>query len=302
MGKVINQHYVPQAYLLRFANENERICVYSIKKKELLNRQNPRNFAAKRFFYDVQNKQALLDLLSQTIELYPEYADLIDFSDEQLIEKYLSRIEGGYECAISEVIECPSALFKSENQIKIIIYLHCLAYRTEELRNFLQYINEATKEHVLKMGIADKQFLSQFDLDNAKYEQLQALTEIGPLLRTAEMMLENYDWYVGDNSTGLKFITSDNPAQNIFLGYNDICFPISSNKALVFKMKNPAVPFLTNDPISNNVVTLSEKSVFISNAFQGTHAYRYLFGDKESILNLLNLKKLSGQSFPTKRF
>ena len=93
-GKVKNQHYVPQMYLERFTS-NGRMSVWALDDDEIRTRQHPRNYAAKRYFYD-EERSELKKHLQEIIELHPETEAVIDQSDEQFVEKYSG-------CAISRI-------------------------------------------------------------------------------------------------------------------------------------------------------------------------------------------------------
>lgn len=56
------------------------------------------------------------------------------------------------------------------------------------------------------------------------------------LLKTATMLFENYNWYIGIVKGEMKLIISDDVAKNIRLGCNDICIPISSDKGIIFEL------------------------------------------------------------------
>ena len=61
-------------------------------KDDILTRQQPANYAAKRYFYDT-SEQELKKALDEMAQLYPNSVENIDFSDEQFLEKALSRVE-----------------------------------------------------------------------------------------------------------------------------------------------------------------------------------------------------------------
>lgn len=67
--------------------------------------------------------------------------------------------------------------------------------------------------------------------------QLEQVLSVKPALETMERLLINYNWYIGYNDTKLDFIISDNPAQMVWQGFNDICIPISKNRAIVLRVK-----------------------------------------------------------------
>ena len=275
---VKNQHYIPQFYLKRFTGENGRFCVYSILDNKYLCRQQPRNFGASRYFYDVQ-KAELIELMEEIASVNPCIKSEIDYDDEQLIEHYLSRSEADAKNVFDLIDEDYNALFSEEIQQKLIIFLHDLSSRTEFLRKYYSYINNNLIHHLEKMGVPK----SKMPVDNAKMTQLHDMFDMGSLYKTANMLKNNYDWFVGNNLSELNFITSDNPVFGVFLGFNDICFPISKKKSIIFRAKNNG-GYLISDDVSSDgkTIDLSVKSVLIYNEMLILNAYRYAFGDKNT--------------------
>ena len=62
-GKTKNQHYIPQSYLNRFS-VNGKISVYLKDEDKILSNQDARNFAANRYYYDVEPDE-LRELLNE---------------------------------------------------------------------------------------------------------------------------------------------------------------------------------------------------------------------------------------------
>lgn len=93
---------------------------------------------------------------------------------------------------------------------KLIIFLHDLAYRSEKYRESLDNIREQTLTHLEGLGISpDKaKGIGQTGQDN----QLHHLVAIASLLKTAKMLIENYNWYIGIVSGKTKLVIFDNPA------------------------------------------------------------------------------------------
>ena len=111
------------------------------------------------------------------------------------------------------------------------------------------------------------------------------------LLKTATMLFENYNWYIGIVKGEMKLIISDDLAKNIRLGFNDICIPISSNKGIIFRIIDETAHLISKDELEGNVINLSEKSVFLYNTMQSSHANRFMFGNKYSLEILREINK-----------
>ena len=286
-GKVKNQHYVPRMYMKRFAQDQKRICVWNLMNDTILTRQRPENCAAKRYFYDT-DKVELKQALEEMVKLYPDAVPIIDAADEQFIEKGLSREEADASKILELICNNHEALYDENNMLKLIIFLHDLAYRSEKYRDQLDNIREQTLMHLGKMGITAEQ-VEGMD-KTGKDNQLYQLVGIAPLLKTAKELTENYNWYIGTVSGNIKLVISDNPAQGIMLGFNDICIPLSGDKAIIFRIIDPDAPIISKDMPVGNEIKLTERSVFAYNAVQMSYANRFMFGDKASLtfLKMLN--------------
>lgn len=286
-GKVKNQHYVPRMYMKRFAQDQKRICVWNLMNDTILTRQRPENYAAKKYFYDT-DKVELKQALEEMVELYPDAVPIIDAVDEQFVEKELSRVEADASKILELIYNNHEALYEENNILKLIIFLHDLAYRSEKYRDQLDNIKEQTLTHMRKMGITAEQ-VEGMD-KTGKDNQLYQLVGIAPLLKTAKELTENYNWYIGTVSGNIKLVISDNPAQGIMLGFNDICIPLSGDKAIIFRIIDPDAPIISKDMPVGNEIKLTERSVFAYNAVQMSYANRFMFGDKASLtfLKMLN--------------
>ena len=279
-GKVKNQHYVPRMYLKRFASDNKRFCVWNLMNDNIIPRQRPENYAAKRYFYDA-NKIELKQALEEILKLYPDAVPIIDAADEQFIEKGLSRTEADVSKVFDLICNNYEELYDKVNTQKLIIFLHGLAYRSEKYRNQLDNIREQSLMQLKEMGIDPEQVagINTTGKDN----QLYQLVGIAPLLKTAKMLVENYNWYIGTVSGTMKLVISDNPAQGIMLGFNDICIPLSGDKAIIFRAIDPEAPIVSKDMPLDNEIKLTERSVLAYNVIQLSYANRFMFGDKASL-------------------
>lgn len=290
-GKTKNQHYVPQSYINRFSDPQNKICVYNIKENKIITSQNSRNWASERYYYDVTPK-GLNELFQQQISLYPELQRDSALNDSQLIEHILSRIEGDIKVIFDKIIAQPELLNNQEYRMKIIIFLHGLAFRTVAVRQQIERNDKTTYDWLLRMNIPyeqKKNLLANYDSDRAKIKQLHQLSGIAPVLQTEQMLMENYDWYFATTQNNLKLIISDNPAASIRTGFNDICFPISKQNAIIFRIKETNAPLISSDLPTGTNISLHAKSVLAYNCFQIAVANSYAFGDSETLKLLKQL-------------
>lgn len=274
-AKVKNQHYIPQMYLNLFST-NGKLCVWNLSTGQVLDNQSSRNFASLRYFYDI-NRKDLKELLSEIASVHPKILQIVELKDEQFIEKGLGNAEGDIAAVIREITTDHSKLHEKVITQKLIIFLHDLAYRTEKVRNDIEMVKNAGMHH------SDENNISQLSEDSAKRTQLYYLLGVNPLLETAYMLKEQYDWYIGVVRGKYKLLISDNPAEGIRLGFNDVCIPLSGDLAIILRARRTAAPFISRDNPTNGEIILSERSVFAYNVMQRSYAKRFMFGDKKTI-------------------
>lgn len=275
-AKVKNQHYIPQMYLNLFSTNDNRLCVWNLSTDQVLDNQSSRNFASSKYFYDT-NSEDLKELISEIASVRPKLLEKVDLEDEQFVEKELGRMEGDVAGIIRDITQDHSKIYEKVVEQKLIIFLHDLAYRTENPRKEIEMVKNATIHHSTQNNIA------QAAKDSAKKTQLYYLHGLKPLLDTAHMLKEKYDWYIGVVSGKYKLLISDDPAKGIRLGFNDICIPISGDLAIIFRAHYTAASYISKDTPTNGEITLSERSVFVYNAWQRICAKRFMFGDKKTI-------------------
>lgn len=280
MAKMVkNQHYVPKMYIKRFSPNEKKVCVWKVKENEILTRQEPGKFASRRYFYDT-NDQELREALAEMAELYPEAMGRADLDDEQFVEKALSRVEGATSKIMDDICEDGSKLFDETNLATLIIFLHELTYRSDKYRDMIDDTRSQMLGFLAKLGVEEN--IEELR-KTGKDVQLYQLMGIRPTLKTAKCLIENYNWYVGIVPGRMKLVISDNPAQGVMLGFNDICIPLCGDKAIIFRIANPDAPILSKDMPTGNEIILSERSVFAYNAVQLSYANRFVFGDKMSL-------------------
>lgn len=296
-GQTKNQHYVPVFYLNRFASKQNKLSVYDVSANRILNNQNPRNYASKRYYYDV-DKETLLELLSETFRLLPNAANSSELSDTQFIESALNRVESDIARLFRKIEKNPEILYDEDNQIKLLIFLHQMIYRVDSFREHNNYLDQQLVEFLQTMGLSEEEIIAvkakHGMRETPKENQLYQIVDIGSTFRTAITLLENYDWYYGivDNKNA-NLVTSDNPAFQFFLGFNDICFPISPKMALIFRVKDADAPIISRDKPDGHRIALSQRSVVVYNIVQESNAYRFLFGSSEEFKVLRGINKVS---------
>lgn len=291
---VKNQHYIPQMYLKRFCEKNNQLYAYDKLKKEGFY-NSPRAYAHKKYFYDLD-----ADAMKAMLEEYYSFVDPTareNLSQTQVIEKMLGRLEGEADSVLDQLNRDPSVLSNEKAQITLIHFLHSLSIRTVAQRSQIANIYRQTADWLKQLNISSNQEIAEYC--NSTPEEYAKKCQIGKLLSRdaalefAKMVMLNYNWYYGIVNSPLKLIVSDNPVQLLSMGVNDCCFPISPERAIIFRPRGENLKIFSNDEPKKGIVNLSTRSVYIYNLFQQAQSQRFLFGDKISIYFLKGMEKLS---------
>lgn len=291
MEKVKHQHYVPRMYLKRFGcgdKEDKKITVLKLDEGTVLENRRAENFASANFFYDT-NREQLVEALYDELVMNPELFNSEKLSDEQFVEHALAREEAVFSNMLNELQEDLSKVHESPNTSLMIIFLHSLAFRTKYFRDQMNDVNNMTTEVLNTMcdnlgldGDARRKVIEK-NCTKGKGTQLYQIMGLQPALKTMKMLLENYDWYEAVNNTELDFVISDDPAHNVRLASNDICIPISCNKAIIFRIKDKSAPVISKDMPVDGVINLSLNSVVTYNIIQLQSGQKFLFGTSKAI-------------------
>ena len=73
--------------------------------------------------------------------------------NDQFVEKGLSRAEADIANTLKQIDKNHNCLYEDDVQIKLIIFLHDLAFRTEAYRNQTDNISNQLRNHLLRLGI-----------------------------------------------------------------------------------------------------------------------------------------------------
>lgn len=283
-GPTKNQHYVPQSYIDRFA-VNGKISVFFREDGHLLSNQNSRNYAASRYYYDASRVE-LGTLLRDSVQLIPEFQQLINWDDPQLIEHYFSRSEADTKELFDAVEKDPSLLDADANVARIAIFLHDLGYRNQAYRDGISKINKCTYQALAKMNLTEDQRLyaeRTYGQEQARNQQLHAITDIAPVLQTYQKLFGEYDLYFATAEKDACFIISDDPAFFVRFDLPEICFPLSGKHALLFRKPGAIAPIMGTDVPVGKRISISIPNVVRYNLLQFCAASRYVFGDNHNL-------------------
>lgn len=289
-GATKNQHFVPQSYIDRFA-VNGKISVYFRGDGRLLPNQNSRNYAADRYYYDA-SRDELETMMREQVKLNPAMQQCIDWNDPQLIEHYFCRSEADAKDLFDRIEQDPTQIDADGSFAKIVIFLHDLAYRNHSYRDDIARINEITYQAMMGMNLTDAQrkcVEESYGTEQARTQQLHAITDITPVLQTYQKLFGEYEIFFATVEKDARFLISDDPAFAVRYDYPEICFPLSGKHALLFRKPNISAPIMGTDIPVGNRISISIPNVVRYNLLQFCFSSRYVFGDA---LNLGQIKLL----------
>lgn len=311
MSIVKNQHFVPQCYLRKFGDKNEKVNVFDKSKNEIRLKQPIDNIASQRFFYDIDFKKINREMEDKVIHIPDEIKDYVLNFDKQYLEKKwfseiveplliksINNIESTYNLVNDDKlyeIDVINDNIKSD----LLFLLPIQIMRTMEFREtcvnqapnmFLKFIEKMKNENDL--GFED------LDLEYRK--------EVKPLVHAQLMLDDNMNkmiieslsrhiWYVGINLTEIPLYTSDNPIVKCphkfekgksYFGLAsegiEIIYPITSRLTLIMRDRDYHKHYSV---FENKFLKLTRKDIIKYNLLQVEQCYRTVFSlDKEFTL------------------
>ena len=264
---VKNQHYVPQAYLTNFADEDGKVWRYD-KVKKFKSDPHIRNVAAENYFYD-----------SETLRRVT--------GDKQFIEKKLGQLEGDYAGAVKTLLQSIElgqySGVKDDLRELLSVFMAIQMIRTKEHRILVSEANRHFDALVPGLFTANKTPSAIVD------QHLDWLLDGKRIRETAEIF-HRHIWVIQRAYGEDVFYTSDNPLARrghmeipgswmSMGGINspgiEIVFPISSKYLLVLYERNY---FRLAERDENRVVPLlCTDNMIYANHFQVGSSTRFVF-------------------------
>lgn len=172
MNKVKRQHYVPQFYLKRWANEksDSQIYVYDKERKKSFS-SSIQSVASSNYFYDFpdvtkEQMDEIVKKIKEEIEDESEKAKALEYLQTQLIEKTFSQIEAinsgvieGIIKRVEDVSALPQEYFvkhkfiKVEDIVELSLFIALQYTRTTETRIVFEQFTEQFAKHIADMMI-----------------------------------------------------------------------------------------------------------------------------------------------------
>ncbi len=212
MGRVKNQHYVPQSYLQRFCSAEGKIFVFdkvkfSDKPEKSVFPSAVRNIASENGFYD----------------LPPDFS-----ADAQAVEKTFGKVEGDAQGAINSLLEeverdCGFDPRQEERRAILGTFIALQDIRTLAFRQTYTQIQDSLLAKITQMHeVARKHYESKGEKVEVQPVNLGIPVDRLPVVHAKTMFspeyilqavgaLNSHIWLVGRNDTTQPLYTSDAP-------------------------------------------------------------------------------------------
>ena len=276
MSKVIDEHFVPQSYLSKFAFDGKYLYVFDKSTKHTFY-ANIKNLACERYFYDLPGDD------SQTVE--NKLGELIDGNYPTWIDELLATVNNGHD-------------IDQHQKENLALCMTNQLLRTRKYRDFHQEIVEETFSTMLQMTLAAKAKFGGLKLDKpldayrVKYNQKmapvdQARSMFGPVIFRIVDILCSHIWVVGKNTTEKPLYTSDNPVvwdthkeypPNRGFGLAsegiEVVFPLTPKYVIALLERKF---FQEYKELDCKCIDLDSEGIKYYNGFQVFHSYRQIY-------------------------
>lgn len=283
--RVKNQHYIPQFLMKNFVDSENGFCVLKINTNEIIINKGTEAFACSNYLYDL-NEEDLRHSLKELLYLFPVLENSIDFKEVNFTENYFSKIEGQVSNLFNRILIHDNLILSNKEKMLIILFLFDLSYRTLFFKTSVDKISAKTNEIVEMIG-------KNHNLPNDIIEESKSVTgtkahvshifDLRSFIDFSTMILNNYEFCYGKNNTNLGFILSDNPSYQLSCGLNDFCFPISSKRSIILRVKQGRVKMVSSIPNHTFIMNLSKLDIIQYNLWNSKLSHMFIFGQKESL-------------------
>lgn len=300
MGKIKNQHYVPQFYLRGFSSDGCNLFVFDKFKLKSF-KTNIKNVACEKGFYD-----------------FPIDQSDIHGIDEQIIEKSLGDFENEFAGSLDHLLHQLGKKRRRRsilpvNQKKALaLFISIQFLRTRELRSETEEMMEKLDTELLKRSLGKDAEDYSVEINQDWLPIFQAGLMFDPrLLEASVQILTNHIWFVGVNTTDQPFFTSDHPTvkrahiSDPLVSYSglaskgiEIVFPLSPKYVLVLCERTAFREF---EKLENKIVPMNSENVAYYNSLQINQCYRQILSSSENFDLVREIHKLNPDAFSPKR-
>lgn len=288
---VKKQHYVPQFYLRGFSEmNNDKVDIYQKKNKRFIT-TNVRSICYEKYIYDLEDNTFLknyLELRSKHFNLNVDVEQLLKENPQYIETVFLNSLESDSSNIINRILKSSDGIILQniEVRIKLFIFFYNLHERSPFKRKRYKNLHTQRKEAYYRFPNPIRDQLVQKYLTDPKESQIKNMISHYNITNHLDLVTK-YEWTIGITDYTNLFISSDNPANFIFM--KEFCFPISTTKSILIRPKSPNQRNLYLDKKNKKYITnFTDKSVFTSNAFQNAEN-TMLIGNHESIKEHLSL-------------
>ena len=277
-------------YLRHFVADKNKETIYAFNKidDKVIKNISIMNVAQEKYFYDFP-----IDSFSQDREIDVE---------EQLVEKIFSGIEGDMSKLLRKIISkfymtpnltqlASTPIFDETDRGNMSLFVVLLLLRTRHMRSFLTEISEKA------MTAYAKFYLPSGTLRNLKLNMESSAHSLNhaqvmfdeELLYTLALIISQYNWYIGVNTSPHSFYTSDNPVvvfnhrtHELVIGGvaqsgTEIVMPLNSKLILI--IRHPSICG-NNQLLENHFVNLEPDATEGYNTWQVVMSQRMIFVER----------------------
>lgn len=288
---VKKQHYVPQFYLRGFSEmNNDKVDIYRKRDKKFIT-TNVRSICYGKYIYDLEDNTFLknfLELRSKQFNLNVDVEQLLKENPQYIETVFLNSLESESSNIINRILKSSDGIILQniEVKIKLLIFFYNLHERSPFKINRYKKLHNHRKESYDRFSIPIRDQLVQKYSSDPKESQIKNMIS-HYIIKDHLDIATKYEWTLGIANYTNLFISSDNPANFIFM--KEFCFPISTTRAILIRPKSPNQRNLYLDKKNKKYITnFSDKSVFTSNTCQDAEN-TMLIGTHESIKEYLSL-------------
>jgi len=304
----IQQHYVPEVYLKRFANKDEKLYVFDKLQQIVFPKPNHTgNIATQRYFYDFPEDFKREQRVQEMENLFSE----IETRDAKFNRHIIKKIDKLAEFIGLERVPTSAKVFTDEQKKDLSVLIAIQALRTKEMRNFISDVFQKTKDFqadaidfelqrlvnlyekenpvkideqkVNKLTTIETRLIQE-NLENM-YENAIALVHGEFIFKHYQELAETYRshiWLIGINNTQNPLIISDHPvAKKPHLeGYGntsegmEIVFPVNRKIILIMQEKQY---FKQNANLNNTIIFLTPEQIDDYNKQQFFSSTRFIY-------------------------
>lgn len=302
--KVKRQHFVSREYLRAFCFEGERINILDkLKEKKFTN--SIANICVENNFYDLDSsiEKRINDKVTSKIPLERK---------NQIIDVLFTEIEKTSHVTLREIrnslIEKSFIQFTNEQKSILSIFIASQILRTRKARDFYLDFGKFSMKEILKNHLKsdlgdkfDEKFLEtnvNKDKESLAHSDL-IITSLPKITNT----LENFFYFILENESEEKFITSDNPVarfphikgnESSFSGILskgiELSFPISPEHILIILENSYFEKYKKN--IKPLYKTKNNEHIKFYNLLQFKDSNKQLFSNKNDFTPIEEIKKI----------